>query len=486
MGFEKVFREQARRALLEQLSPDHLLWHSDNECEVDLFGNNQLDLAGSKAGKPERNISVPKAYVELMKAALCHSDPERFHLLYNALWQLQTQRHLLQDRSSKLISRLQNMAKSVRRDCHKMTAFVRFREISSTPTELRAFHAWFEPDHWIIERAGPFFANRFGDMDWIIETPKGCAQFHNGALSFAKGVAQPHVPQDETGELWNTYYLNIFNPARLKVKAMQSEMPKKYWRNMPETALIPEMIANARSRSEAMQREAATQPPIRAERLRAMIQQREELEVATTNQQIAAGSLEELKLRASSCTRCPLHCNATQTVFGEGSANSELMLVGEQPGDREDLAGRPFIGPAGQLLDRLMQEAGIDRQQTYLTNAVKHFKFEPRGKQRIHKNPSKAEITHCRWWLEAEIAVIRPKVIVALGSSAALALTGHGAGIVKRRGTVEKLPDGTPVLITFHPSAILRMPGSRAQTAQQDMLSDLLCALRVLTATASS
>ncbi|WP_371932561.1 UdgX family uracil-DNA binding protein [Pararhizobium sp. IMCC21322] len=486
MGFEKAFREKARLAVLEQLPPDQLLWRSDSETEADLFGHNRRDLRKSKGSVPEDSISVPKAYIELMKAVLCHSDPERFHLLYHALWRLQAERHLLQDRSSRLISRLQNMAKSVRRDCHKMTAFVRFREISNAQTGPRAFHAWFEPDHWIIERAGPFFANRFGDMDWIIETPKGCAQLHDGALSFSKDVPQPHVPEDETGELWNTYYLNIFNPARLKVKAMQSEMPKKYWRNMPETALIPEMIATAQSRSEAMQREAATQPPFRAERLRSMMQQREELENAKANQQIAAGGLDDLKLRASGCTRCPLHCNATQTVFGEGPADAELMLVGEQPGDREDLAGRPFVGPAGQLLDRLMQEAGIDRERAYLTNAVKHFKFEPRGKRRIHKNPSKAEITHCKWWLEAERAVIRPKAIVALGGSAALALTGRGDGILKRRGTVERLPDGTPVLITFHPSAILRMTGAASQTAQQDMLSDLRSALRVLTAPASA
>lgn len=485
-GFEKAFREKARLALLEQLPPDRLLWRSDSETEADLFGHNRLDLPISEETVPEDTISVPKAYIELMKAVLCHSDPERFHLLYHALWRLQAERHLLQDRSSGLVSRLQNLAKSVHRDCHKMTAFVRFREIPGTQTGPRAFHAWFEPDHWIIERAGPFFANRFGDMDWIIETPKSCAQFSKGVLSFSEGVAQAHVPADETGELWNTYYLNIFNPARLKVKAMQSEMPKKYWRNMPETALIPDMIATAQSRSETMQREAATQPPIRAERLRAMMRRRDELEIAKTNQQITAGGLEELKLRAASCTRCPLHGNATQTVFGEGPADAELMLVGEQPGDREDLAGRPFVGPAGQLLDRLMQEAGIDREQTYLTNTVKHFKFEPRGKRRIHKNPTKAEIAHCKWWLEAERAVIRPKVVIALGGSAALALTGRGDGISKRRGKVERLPDGTPVLITFHPSAILRMTGAASQTAQQDMLSDLRCALRIMAALASA
>lgn len=486
LGFESDFRWKARLALMQKRPPERVFWHSELGSKTDLFAQNGTELSRSGTSADESTIRAPKAYLELMNAVLCHSDPERFHLLYEALWRLQDNLHLLQDRSSHLIARLENMAKSVRRDCHKMTAFVRFREVTDVanetqrPTSPRAFYAWFEPDHWIMERTGPFFANRFGDMNWVVETPKGCARFQEGALSFLNGVEQPVLPEDETGELWNTYFLNIFNPARLKVKAMQSEMPKKYWRNLPETALIPQMIARARSRSEKMQEDAATHPPVRAERIRAMMQQREDAELANTKQQITAGGLAALKHQASSCTRCPLHCNATQTVFGEGPSHAELMLVGEQPGDHEDLSGRPFVGPAGRLLNDVMGGIAMNRDEIYLTNAVKHFKFAPRGKRRIHKNPGRTEVSHCKWWLEAERAIVKPKAIVALGGIAALALTGRGDAIWKRRGSIERLGDGTPVLITIHPSAILRLAGAESQAARQHLQADLLLAETLL------
>ncbi len=486
LELEAAFRQKARLALMYKLPPERVLWHREHESKADLFAQNSTDLSRSGNSADESTIRVPKTYLELMNAVLCHSDPERFHLLYEALWRLQDDRHLLQNRSSHLITRLETMAKSVRRDCHKMTAFVRFREITDTASESqhstspRVFYAWFEPDHWIIERTAPFFANRFGDMNWLIETPKGCARFQEGALSYSNGVEQPVLPEDETSQLWNTYFLNIFNPARLKVKAMQSEMPKKYWRNLPETALIPEMIAKAQNRSEKMQKDAATHPPVRAERIRAMIQQREDAELAIAREQITAGGLAALKHQASSCTRCPLHCNATQTVFGEGPSDAGLMLVGEQPGDHEDLSGRPFVGPAGRLLNDVMGEIGMDRDEIYLTNAVKHFKFAPKGKRRIHKNPGRTEVSHCKWWLEAERAIVKPKGIVALGGIAALALTGRGDAIWKRRGSVERLGDGTPVLITIHPSAILRLAGAESQAARQHLRADLLLAKTLL------
>lgn len=486
LGLEAEFRRRARMALLEKIPPERIIWLSAHKPESDLFAKANPLLPDPAGENHDSTLRVPKTYVELMRAVLCHSDPERFSLLYDALWHLQDNRHLLQDRSSTLISRLHAMAKSVRRDCHKMTAFVRFRELTApdgdteTGPRTRRFYAWFEPDHWIVERTAPFFANRFGDMNWIIETPKGCAVLKDGELSFSEGVVQSRIIEDDTGELWNTYYRNIFNPARLKIKAMQSEMPKKYWHNMPETALIPEMIATAQSRSEKMRMDTATQPPVRARKIRGMMEQRALLETIRTDTDIAAGGLTALRQKASSCTRCPLHCNATQTVFGEGPSDAALMLVGEQPGDQEDLSGRPFIGPAGRLLDELLCESGIGRTEAYLTNAVKHFKFTPRGKKRLHKNPARSEISQCKWWLEAEQAIVQPRVMVALGSTAAFALTGNGSDIWNRRGTVEKLGDGTALVITLHPSAILRMPSSQAPQARHSLLSDLRLAKSLL------
>jgi len=169
-------------------------------------------------------------------------------------------------------------------------------------------------------------------------------------------------------------------------------------------------------------------------------------------------SLASLIRDAKDCRRCPLYRNATQTVFGEGPAHAPVMLVGEQPGDQEDLQGRPFVGPAGRILDRALVDAGVDRSRVYVTNAVKHFKFEPRGKKRLHKKPNAGEIEACRWWLDQELEVIKPALTVALGATAARALAGRAIAIGTSRGRLIDLRDGLPGLVTIHPSFLLRMP----------------------------
>jgi uracil-DNA glycosylase family protein len=189
----------------------------------------------------------------------------------------------------------------------------------------------------------------------------------------------------------------------------------------------------------------------------------------------------EARRAAAACTRCDLYKIGTQTVFGEGPQSAEVMFVGEQPGDREDMAGKPFIGPAGQLLDEMLEETGIDRDRYYVTNAVKHFKHAPRGKRRLHQRPNAGEIERCRWWLHIERDLIKPKMIVALGATAAQAVTGSGAGILKRRGKIETLEDGMNVFVTIHPSAVLRAgdPEARAE-ARRDFLRDLRALARLL------
>ena len=169
-------------------------------------------------------------------------------------------------------------------------------------------------------------------------------------------------------------------------------------------------------------------------------------------------SWEALLADARVCTRCDLYKPATQTVFGEGPLDAGIMFVGEQPGDQEDLAGRPFVGPAGALLDKALEAAGIDRSTVYVTNAVKHFKFVPRGKRRIHNKPDTGEITACRWWIDHERELIRPPVTVALGATAAQSLFGKAMAIGKNRGVPLQLPDGAECWITVHPSFLLRIP----------------------------
>lgn len=398
-------------------------------------------------------IVVPKGFIEAAEAAICHSDPDRFALLYRILWRLQEERSLLQVSSDVDISQLTRLIKNVRRDSHKMKAFVRFREVEGVQAGRRRFVAWFEPEHFIVSRTAGFFQRRFTDMDWLIATPKGSAAWNGEELKTSREPAARPEAEDETDELWRTYFANIFNPARLKIRAMQSEMPKKYWKNMPEASLIPDLIAGAERRVAEMAARQASQPPAFHERLQAQWRGRED-----EGGDGDLSPLARLREEAAGCTRCPLHCHATQTVFGEGPERADIMFVGEQPGDTEDLAGRPFIGPAGQVFDEAVEAAEIDRGEVYVTNAVKHFKYERRGKRRIHMRPDAGEVAHCRWWVAREIEVIKPRIVVALGATAYLSLTGESRPIAEVRGMPIPMQDDRMLLVTTHPAAILRMP----------------------------
>jgi uracil-DNA glycosylase len=193
---------------------------------------------------------------------------------------------------------------------------------------------------------------------------------------------------------------------------------------------------------------------------------------------IAYRSLTALAQAEAQCTRCPLYKDATQVVPGEGSARARVMMVGEQPGDKGDLEGRPFVGPAGRVLDRAIAEAGLDRRKTFVNNAVKHFKFEQRGKRRLHKKPNAYEIDRCRWWQEQELRIIKPELVVALGATALRSLTGRPTAIVKLRGRVVPLADGTPLIATIHPSYLLRIRDDNDKAVEYSrFVNDLrLCA----------
>jgi len=191
-------------------------------------------------------------------------------------------------------------------------------------------------------------------------------------------------------------------------------------------------------------------------------------------EQDAPSSLREARDDAETCRRCPLWENATQTVFGEGPEDATVVFVGEQPGDQEDIAGKPFVGPAGKMFDAVLEEADFNRRKTYVTNAVKHFKFEPRGKKRIHSRPNAGEIQACRWWLDNELKLIRPELAVALGATAAQSLLGKAVPVTKLRGTTVKRDDGLKVFITVHPSYLLRIPDQATkQAARRRFLDDM-------------
>lgn len=470
LGAAQAWRDDARDLLAAGVPPHDIVW-GDYHGEPDLFAA-QTTLPKGKAP------SVPRSFISLAQSVVWHSDPERFARLYGFAWRLQKAPHLMSDRGNADLAHLRRLEKNVHRCQHKMKAFVRFRDITSPGANRRSFAAWFEPTHHTVEPTADFFVRRFSDMDWRILTPDVSAIFIGGKLSFEQGHAKPGLPEDAGEQLWITYFRNIFNPARLMVSAMQSEMPKKYWKNLPEAASIPDMIAGAPARAREMALAAPTLPPARLPQIQAQLQ---------AHQSAWIGPSGDLPAAISACTRCALHCNATQAVLGTGPMDAALMVVGEQPGDQEDLTGQPFVGPAGQVLTQAIAQVGLDRDAVYLTNAVKHFKHTVRGKRRMHQNPSTAEVEHCRFWLDAEIARVQPKIIVALGGTAALSLTGNKSAISKRRGKIEDSRAGIPTLITYHPSYVLRGPDATTRAKARDALTaDIAAALAMVTTKGSN
>jgi uracil-DNA glycosylase len=435
-----AWRDAARALAADGVPPDDVVWQV-GDAPSDLF-------AGSAEAAPAPTtgaFSVPRAFIDLARNALLHDDPERFALLYTLLWRLQRERRLLEDRADPLVQRLESLAKNVRRDIHKMRAFLRFRE--APEGEHTRYVAWFEPEYHIVRANAAFFVNRFASMRWSILPPAVSLHWDGKALSEGPGASKAEAPEgDPTEAVWKTYYASIFNPARVKIGAMLKEMPKKYWKNMPETALVPELIAGAQARESGMIAKA-----------------QERVAVAGDNVQ---GAWEALREEAAHCTRCHLYQHATQTVFGEGPLGASMIFVGEQPGDQEDLAGHPFVGPAGQMFNRALETAGINRSEAYVTNAVKHFKFEARGKRRIHAKPDAGEIEACRWWIEQEQMLLRPKVTVALGATAARSLFGKVMTIGRERGRRLELPGGGAGWITVHPSYLLRLPDEAAKASE--------------------
>lgn len=460
IGTVPAWRKAARSLLARGVTD--AVWRI-GDAAPDLFATETTEPAGNPPA-----LKLPREAIAEIETALCHADPERFARAYALLRRLAEGSVRWGDRSDPAMRKVLEQAKTVRRAIHKMHAFVRFREVAGEGAgegSRRAFMAWFEPDHPVVEAATPFFAKRFGDMDWAIITPQVTARFIAGTLDFQLTAPGTVIPEDATEGLWRTYYANIFNPARLMVDAMTSEMPRRYWKNLPEADLIPGLIRSANARAAAMQAALPSEPSPR-------LLARAKTMVAQALPEVPTEGIAGLRAAAGGCTRCPLHAAATQVVFGVGPEDAALMIVGEQPGDTEDLSGIPFTGPAGQLFDAEAEAAGLDRKAAYVTNAVKHFKFTPRGKRRIHQRPNAGEISACRWWLDLERARIRPRLILAMGATALGSLTGRGEGIQARRGKLEATADGTPVFVTVHPSFILRLPDPALQVAERARFRD--------------
>ncbi len=448
------WRQAARKLRLADVPPPQVVWRVGEEAG--LFDGPEPPPPPANAG-----FSAPRVFVELAQDVILHRDPARFDLLYRLLWRLKAEPELMVVATDADVAAARLMKKQVRDAEHKMHAFLRFRRVDEPddPEAVETYVAWFEPAHHIVERGVDFFVHRMANLRFSILTPEVCAHW-DGALSFSPGVDGSQAPpEDALEEDWRVYFASIFNPARVNAGLMAQHMPRRYWKNMPEARLIPELVSRAKGRTEAMVQAPPTEPSARVRRKAAPA----ELAVAPGD---APADLGQVTAALQACRRCDLWRDATQGVPGEGPADAPLMFVGEQPGDMEDLKGRPFVGPAGQLFNRALAEAGVPREATYVTNAVKHFKHEPRGKRRIHAKPNAGEVKACRWWLESERSLVKPKVIVALGATAGLSVFGRSVAVTKERGVMGEVEGGALGFLTVHPSFLLRLPDEASKAAE--------------------
>lgn len=439
------WRSEARTLLSDEVEPNEVQWTPEDN-QLRLFeqiheGTEAKAKVHVAVRQGSARFRVPNLFLELARHVACHRDPGRWQLLYQSLWRIvHGEPRLLEMSTDADVHRLQLMKKSVTRDVHKMKAFVRFRKIDAEDA-VETYIAWHRPDHLIVRLTAPFFSRRFKGMSWTILTPHESAHWDQQQLTYGPGLPASEAPQaDALEDLWKTYYASIFNPARIKVDMMKREMPVRHWPTLPEAALIDDLIREAPAR------------------VNEMIENHEGFSETGAHYLPVELDLKSLRQSVHHCQACHLCRDATQAVFGVGPDNAQLVLVGEQPGDREDIEGEPFVGPAGELLNSSLHDAGITRDDVYLTNVVKHFKFERRGKRRLHKKPDSREIYACRPWLESELTMLQPKTVICLGATAAQALLGRDFRLSQQRGGIQVTEWSERTIATWHPAAILRMP----------------------------
>lgn len=416
------WRETARALLSADVPPEQIVWDGG------LFA--QPLPSGTARHR------VTKEFLDLAQLVSRHRDNRKWPLLYRVLYRLtHGEPHLLQVETDADVREVFTMRKQITHDIHQMHAFVRFRECDGE------YIAWYRPDHDILPLTAPWFAERFAAMRWAILTPDACARWDTRELQFGPGAPRTEAPDvDALEELWRAYYASIFNPARVNLALLKQHMPERRWSTMPETSVIQSLVRDAGSRECGM----LSQRPISA------------ADFIPPN-----STLPVLSQAIHHCRGCDLWEHATQPVFGVGPPDARIACIGEQPGDNEDREGKPFIGPAGQLFDRALAEVGIHRGEIYLSGAVKHFRYEQRGKVRIHKTASRVQIAACQPWLETELQLVKPRVIVCMGNTAVQSVVGRGVRLMEERGRVlpHRIAEG--VVITVHPGFLLRMPDER-------------------------
>jgi uracil-DNA glycosylase family protein len=400
------WRRAARAYVLASVEPGELTW------TVDGTSGPVPDIQGG--------FTLSRAWVSLLSLAFQAREPERFGLLYALVWRAHRDGLALSGDDDPDTRIARRWAQAVRADAHRMRTQVRFARVDFLGREH--FLGWFAPDHFVLESNARLLARR-DPHGFTIVTPDGTAHRDEAGLRFGAGLRDPG--DDETLlAWWDVHHETILASSNQGGGLPEAEDLDEIPRPMDQPPIGPVVLSTTHS-----------------------------------------GVIGQLARDASTCERCALCGPASQTVFGEGSGAFRVMFIGEQPGDQEDIIGRPFVGPAGQLLDVALEEAGIDRRRIYITNAVKHFKFTPRGRRRIHQSPSPQEIDICRFWLDEERKAVNPRLLVLMGGSAGRAVLGRPVAVTRERGRPFNLPDGGTAFLTVHPSYLLRQPdeASRAR-----------------------
>jgi probable DNA metabolism protein len=423
------WRTKARELLEYRVSPHDIEWIT----ETQIFS---LSEDWQKSGE-KRSVSVPRDFIEEAQIVSCFRDDSTWDLLYRLAYRLVFEdKKLLADFLDVDVIEFQKRARLVGRDVHKMKAFVRFKEVETEKGKV--YMAWHRPDHRITKLAANFFKDRFNGMKWIIMTEDETINWDGEDLSFSDGVPEHEAKiLDEKEDLWKTYYRAIFNPARIKVSAMKKELPVRHWKTLPETELITSLLDEA------------------PQRLEEFYQSQRSLPQAFERKFPTLGAL---NLSLEKCKACSICEKANGPVFGEGKQNARMVFVGEQPGDEEDLKKRPFIGPSGQLLNEGLLKANISREDLYVTNAVKGFKWLPKNHQRWHKGASLSEVATCRPWLKQELELVKPEVLVCLGRTAAHSVLGKVVKMSEVRGKIFETQYAKKTIIIPHPASVLRSP----------------------------
>jgi uracil-DNA glycosylase len=416
------WREASRALVLAGAEPQSVAWSVGTET--------------SPLPEASGSFHVPRQLVSLASLAIQARDPKRFGLLYSVVWRIHGGEKLLEDDTDADLALVRRMALAVRADAHRMRTNMRFLPVPEQD-ETR-FLGWFDPAHFVLPANAQLLARRYPNLLLSIVTPDGAAHWDGSSLLFGSGLRR--VADDE-GLLawWDNHRGALLEQATPEVSVPEAETVDEAPRSPDRPPLGPVVL------------------PIKAD-----------------------PALLVTAKEASACHRCPLYEPATQTIFGEGPADAAAMFVGEQPGDQEDTIGRPFVGPAGQMMDRAMEEAGIDRRGAYVTNAVKHFKFTQRGKRRIHQTPEVPEIQACNFWLDQERAHVRPRLLVLMGGSAARAVLGRAVTISRERGRPIRMADGQAVFVTVHPSYLLRIPDAAAKAREYEAFVRDLKSIREL------